>query len=135
MSNLDNTELLTINGVTKICSNSVYVNSNNVPLSFQWFDFQLDYVFENNKLSTISPITKQQMSRVQKAKYLKNIFLYDNIRIHGLNEQNLIKYGFVNPEKLTENNIGGIQLFTPELDEYGVSIKIPIVSNEQFYEQ
>ena len=106
---------------------------NNVPLPFHWFDFQLDFVFENNKISTISAITKQQMSREQKAKYLKSIFQNQNIPIHGLNKTKLIKYGFVNPENLTENNIGGIQTFTPELDLYSGSIKRPIVSDDQFY--
>lgn len=45
--------LLTINGITKICDDNYYLDSNNNLTEFQWYDFQIHYALENQQLSKL----------------------------------------------------------------------------------
>ena len=40
-------ETLTINGITKICDNNIYINNERTVINYQWHKFQLKYIIEH----------------------------------------------------------------------------------------
>lgn len=124
---MDKFEYLTINNITKLYSNTIYTNSEDEVLSYQWFPFQLEYAFEKLGLQLYNNglrYTNKQMGDI-----LKSFFSNKSVEISDTRD-GLVAMGLYGDSKVQDTytiiNQGGHLLFKPEINEYGSSIKKPI---------
>ena len=125
-------EYLTINNITKICSDLIYTDSRGHILPYQWFPFQLEYVF--NRLGLQIYNNGLRYTNKQMGELLKSFFFNKDIIVED-NKENLIANGIYGSEKIKDTytiaNYGGHLQFNPEANEYGSSVKKP--SGRTFY--
>ena len=68
-----NYNTLTINGITKICDDKIYVHNRKV-INYQWHNFQLIYILETLlKESAIDDITGLELPKLEICKKIKKI--------------------------------------------------------------
>ena len=71
---------LTINNITKICDNKIYLDSNGFPTNLQWYDEQIEFAirnldptqYKNPEELLFNPITGYKLSRNQIYDILKS---------------------------------------------------------------
>jgi len=89
---------LTINNITKICDDNLYLDESGNLTQFQWYDFQLDFALKNleNDLSKfmIHPLTGYKLTRKEILILIKKIFGMNKINTKaGIKIEELKKYG------------------------------------------
>ena len=94
---------LTINNITKICDDNLYLDESGNLTQFQWYDFQLDFALKNleNDLSKflIHPLTGYKLTRKEILVLVKKIFGMNNINTKpGVKIEDLKKYGLYKGE-------------------------------------
>jgi len=100
---------LTINGITKICDNNIYLNINNEPINYQWHDFQLKYILHILDLPLTDKRTGLELTNEQMYTILKDIPKNKVIKSSDLIKD--IEFGLVPKKiknKLSINNLGGV---------------------------
>ena len=101
---------LTINGITKICDNNIYLDEKDIIMNYQWHDFQLRYILEILDLSIKDDKT---------GLFLTNEQMYNKIINHPKSKDNVFsknkkqdkKMGIIsekNKNTISNNNIGSI---------------------------
>lgn len=120
--------LLKINNISKICDDTIYTDQDGNIIPLQWFDFQLDFIFEKKGLSTYNEITGLKYTRNQMRNLLNEIFNNHVILDDNIAPDVLYSYGLL-PVKINNefniSNLGGIMRFTPALNEYSNSVAKP----------
>jgi len=116
MADLSHEKLLTINNITKICSDTIYTYTDNygseILFPFQWHLFQLYYILDYNKISHYDPITKNLLTRSQIYNLLVDKYKSNKINIFlGNNVKKFKKVGLVSAKRKNEfsiDNFGGL---------------------------
>ena len=119
---------LTINNITKICDNKIYLDSNGFPTNLQWYDEQIEFAIRNMDPSQyknpeellFNPITGYKLSRNQIYNVLKsNNLLKINIK-PAISIQTLVRKGlFKGASNLNTyhcNSLGGVANITLQRD-------------------
>ena len=87
--------LLTINGITKICDNNIYVVNSNEVLNYQWHYHQLKYVCDIIGISTIDSKTGLNHLPEKLGNLINTIFNDDPIIVKSDNIKKDISFGIV----------------------------------------
>jgi len=118
---------LTINGITKICDDNIYMYTKEV-INYQWHHHQLKYILNILSASTIDPITKLELSKSAMCRKIKDLIKsLDNttIKVTSNNPAIDAEMGII-PLKKTDtvsiDNMGGISLKKFVLNEYETGI-------------
>lgn len=98
-----NYNFLTINNITKICDDNLYLDENGNLTQFQWYDFQLDFALKNLEIDLSSSlthsITEYKLTRKEILVLVKNIFGKSSINTKpGIKKELLKKYGLYKGE-------------------------------------
>ena len=98
-----NYNFLTINNITKICDDNLYLDENGNLTQFQWYDFQLDFALKNLEIDLSSSlthsITEYKLTRKEILVLVKNIFGVSSINTKpGIKKELLKKYGLYKGE-------------------------------------
>lgn len=113
---MDKTNTLTVNGITKMCSDKIILNSNGDIVSFQWHLFQLQKICNYLDISTKHPVFNYSLTRMQLYELL---FKNDPITIEE--NQDIKNFGLV-PNKIknsySDDNLGGMPLEKLKLNHY-----------------
>ena len=89
---------LTINGITKICDDNIYIDENGKFTQIQWYDFQLDFALKNLNTDLTEylyhPLTNYKLTR---SEILELIFKITGTNIintsDSVKKEDLIKHG------------------------------------------
>ena len=98
-----NYNFLTINNITKICDDNLYLDENGNLTQFQWYDFQLDFALKNLEIDLSSSlthsITEYKLTRKEILVLVKNIFGVSSINTKpGVKKELLKQYGLYKGE-------------------------------------
>ena len=72
-------KLLTINNITKICDDNLYLTADKKPTQFQWYDFQLEFALKNLESSLdqrhlFHPFTNFKLTRSEILELILRIY-------------------------------------------------------------
>ena len=120
-------ETLTINGITKICDNKIYINNERTVINYQWHKFQLKYIIESIlHLSAKDPITGLELSKEYMCELIKDsISSTPNFILKSDNPDKDRQMGIVPKktlDKISIDNMGGIPNKHLLLDPYGLKL-------------
>ena len=119
---------LTINNITKICDNKIYLDSNGFPTNLQWYDEQIEFAirnldptqYKNPEELLFNPITGYKLSRNQIYDILKSKNLLNINTKSIISTQTLIRKGlFKGPSNFNTyhcNSLGGVANITLQRD-------------------
>lgn len=129
-----NYNTLTINGITKICDDHLYVFNNKL-IEYQWNIFQLRYIVkECLKLSTIDPNNNLELSPICLGKLIDNIS--KNTKIENKdNPKKDIEMGIIpikTKNSIDINNLGGKLLNPITLEDNSISFDKSLVKYEYY---
>jgi hypothetical protein len=118
-----NFNLLTINGITKICDDNIYIYDKEV-INYQWHYFQLEYILRKIKKKNIDSISGLKLTKEQMCKLIKEYLQSNQIIFNSEEDTN---YGFIPKYKLNEfssDNLGGIPNKNLKSNKYGTKISV-----------
>ena len=118
-----NFNLLTINGITKICDDNIYIYDKEV-INYQWHYFQLEYILRKIKKKNIDSISGLKLTKEQMCKLIKEYLQSNQIIFNSEEDTN---YCFIPKYKLNEfssDNLGGIPNKNLKSNKYGTKISV-----------
>ena len=90
---------LTINGITKICDDNIYVIDTNKVINYQWHEHQLKYICDILKIQKKDKLTGLDLTPKQMGKSIENLFGDQEIIIASDNKMRDIEYGIISIKK------------------------------------
>ena len=120
---------LTINGITKICDDTIYIDTQRQVINYQWHKFQLVYIVEKFlKLSSKDPITGLELSKRDLCNLINTTISGCSTCIFTSDDVEMDKTMGLVPKKILDiisiDNIGGIPNKNPILDIYGLNLLV-----------
>ena len=119
-----NYNILTVNGITKICDNNMYIY-NKKAIHYQWYYYQLAYILKQIKKENIDPLTGLSLTKEQMCKIIQaHLESRPGVTFNTPEDS---KYGLV-PLHLEENtissdNLGGIPDIFPKSNILGLKLQ------------
>jgi hypothetical protein len=102
-----NFNLLTINGITKICDNNIYTFNKEI-IQYQWHYFQLEYILNKIGIRNSDTLTGLKLTKNQICNRIKTYLTSNKLLFNTSDDSN---YGFI-PKKIknvfSNDNLGGI---------------------------
>lgn len=124
---------LTINNITKVCDDNIYMDPSGNITDLQWFYFQLEFVFDKLGIPKYNSFTGLKYTMNQMYNILVKIY-GSNVKVEG-DKKTLIKYGFFSEkvkDTYTPKNLGGFINFQPELNDTKAFVKKPTKDDNYF---
>merc|ERR1712072_395564 len=98
-----NYELLTINGITKICDDNMYIYDGDI-VNYQWLYFQLEYILNKIQIKNEDNLTGLKLTKGQLCKIIKDYLKHNEITFDRDQDS---KYGFIpnrKPDSISTDN-------------------------------
>lgn len=99
--------LLTINGITKICDDNMYLQDGDV-INYQWLYFQLEYLLKKIGIMNRDNITGLKLTKAQICKIIKD---YQKSNSFTFDKETDSKFGFIHNkviDNISHDNLGGV---------------------------